>query len=232
MNISDIYKKYQIMPQLQEHQFRVAAVAMLISGDINRGITPDIQQSRTDAEVNIDDVVKACLLHDMGNIIKFDLVVTDRLHPNRFSKDDLAYWQKVKNDYIAKYGNDEHHASIEISREIGVNERIIGLIDCIGFQNGKSNAESSDFGKKICAYSDMRVGPKGIISLEERFTDLRKRYDAKHKLMGGNENLRLEFEEGLRQIEKQIFQKYKIKPEEITEKEIKEKLEELKGFEI
>ena len=221
MNILEIYKKYNIMPRLQEHQLKVAGVAKLICSNLSLSL-PTLGEG---------DVVLACLLHDIGNIIKFDLFIADKFL-GKFTKEDLAYWQRVKVDYIAKYGNDEHHASIEIAKELKVGERIIELIDCIGFQNGKKNAESEDFGKKICAYSDMRVWPKGVCFLEDRLTDLRVRYGEKHKLMGGDENLRLEFESGLREIEKQIFSQSKMKPEDITEELVVQAMDNLKNIEI
>ena len=219
MSILELYEKYRIMPQLAEHQFKVAGVAKLVCDNLEQ-------------DLDRDNIVEACLLHDIGNIIKFDLSVTDKLLPGRFSPEDLAVWQGVKDEFVSKYGKDEHHATIRIIREIGVSQRVVELVDCIGFHNGKSNAESRDWGKEICAYSDMRVGPGGVISLEQRFQDLRVRYDHKHRLMGGNEDLRLEFEAGLRQIEKQLFEKCRIKPEEITEEKVLAKTESLKNFEI
>ncbi len=219
MNIPGIYKKYNIMPQLAEHQLKVAGVAVFIL-------------DHSSLIIERQEIITACLLHDMGNIIKFDLAQAGRLYPGRFSQEELAYWQEARAGQIKKYGPDEHRASMEIAREIGVSARVLELIDCIGFQNGKVNAQSDDFGKKICAYSDMRVGLNGIISLEERFLDLRVRYGRKHMLMGGNENLRLEFEAGLREIEKQIFIKCKIKPEEITESEVLKVIDALNSWEI
>lgn len=207
------------MPQLAEHQLKVAGVAGLICKNLGR-------------PVDSKEVIAACLLHDMGNIIKFDLKFTSELLPGRFTEAELQAWQRVKDDYLEKYGSDEHHATLLIARELGVSDRILELIDCIGFQNGQSNAANQDFGKKICAYSDMRVGPQGVINLEQRFMDLRHRYEYKHRLTGGNETARLEFENGLRQIEKQIFYEAKILPHEITEAAVGTMVEVLKSAKI
>lgn len=219
MNILEIYKKYQIMPQLAEHQLKVAGTAQVICGNF-------------EGKVDRENILAACLLHDLGNIIKFDLSITDKMMPGRFSSEDLAYWQEVKDGCVNKYGQDEHLATLKMLEEMRMSPRIIELVDCVGFQNGQSNAESRDLGKEICAYSDMRVGPKGVVTLEQRFQDLRVRYDHKHRLMGGNESLRLEFEAGLRQIEKQLFEKCKIRPEEITEKRVLAEAGKLKNFEL
>jgi 5'-deoxynucleotidase YfbR-like HD superfamily hydrolase len=48
------------MRNLQLHQLRVAAVGQIICESI-----PDFDET--------EEVVTTCLLHDMGNIIKFDL---------------------------------------------------------------------------------------------------------------------------------------------------------------
>ena len=219
MTIAKVYEKYRIMPQLAEHQFKVAGVAKLLCENLKTA-------------VDCREVVAACLLHDMGNIIKFDLKFTAELLPGRFAPAELKTWQEVKDSYLEKYGPDEHHATLLIGQELGVGERILELIDCIGFQNGQSNAASPDFGKKICAYSDMRVGPLGVISLEQRFADLRDRYEHKHRLMGGNETARLEFENGLREIEAQIFSEAKLLPQEITETAVLAAAETLRTTEI
>ena len=174
------------------------------------------------------NIITACLLHDMGNIIKFDLSFTDKLNPGKFTKNDLTYWQKVKDAYIQKYGPDVHQASILVAKELGVNDRIIELIDCISFLGAPQNAKGAGFGKKIMQYSDDRVGPMGVVSLEERFADLRKRY-IHHKTASSERD---DFENAVREIEKQIFEHCKIRPEDITEEAIKPYIERLKNYKI
>ncbi|MBL8029643.1 MAG: hypothetical protein JNN11_00095 [Candidatus Doudnabacteria bacterium] len=219
MEILEVYKKYKIMPQLADHQFRVAAVASIISGKlVELGVFSGQQKA---------DVVLACLLHDMGNIIKFDFAQTVSLVNTGI---DLDYWQKVKTEYISIYGKDEHSATIQIVKELGVEKRIEELVDCVGFNQAESNLNSGDLGKQICAYADMRVTPRGVASLEERFADLRSRYEAKRLAVGGTENDRLKFEQLLREIEKQIFTTTKTLPEYITEESLAPVVIELKKY--
>jgi hypothetical protein len=237
MDILEIYKKYQIMPQLGEHQLKVAGVADIICEHINP--LPLHQSSDFGAGEAIPphkgegmdkhDVVAACLLHDMGNIVKFDLNQTQDLHPGLFVKpDDRLFWEKAKRQFIKKYGTGSHNVTAKIVKEIGVSPRIFELVDCIGFNLGAENTASDDFGKKICAYSDMRVMPKGICSLEDRMADLRARY----KNHPEDERDRDVFEAALREIEKQIFERCDIKPKDITEASVAERKEKLKSFEI
>jgi hypothetical protein len=202
MHILELYKKYQIMPQLAEHQLLVAAIAEFICGNFSG------------PNIDAKNIVEACLLHDMGNIVKFDFGYTKQHMPElSVGPKSLAYWQKIQQEFIAKYGGNSHEATANILKQLGIGGRIYDLVDCIGFHQGPANAASHDFGKKICAYSDMRVAPTGVVSLEQRFADLRERY-ANHP-EGTTE--RDSFEQALRQTEKQIFKHCNIQPQEITE---------------
>jgi len=212
MTISEIYKQYNIMPQLAQHQFRVAAVAAMICDNFSENI-------------NKQDIVAACLLHDMGNIIKFDLNQSASFLNENI---DLEYWQTIQRDFKAKYGNNEHQAHIQIARELGVSDRVIELISSISFLGAKDNVLSSDFGRKIVHYSDNRVSPLGVISLEGRFQDLRQRYS--HH--GDNREAKDNFENSLRDIEIQIFQQCKIKPEDINDSSVQGYITSLREFEI
>lgn len=216
MNILEIYRKYQIMPQLEEHMLRVAGVADVILENLI--LAPALSERER------GEVVLACLLHDIGNIVKFDFSV----FPETTVEKGLEYWQKIKAETIEKYGADSHTATHNMLKEFGVLERVLELVDSIGFSQAKENMESQDFAKKICAYADMRVLPRGVGSLEERMQDLRVRYK-NHPEGAHNREV---FEQSLREIEKQIFMHCKLRLEEITEEKIKEKIEQLKNWEI
>ncbi len=221
MEILEIYKKYQIMPQLAEHQFKVAAVGFFISDClIEAGVFSEKEKR---------EVVSACLLHDMGNIIKFDFSKTKTFLNLQL---DFNHWEKVKADFIEKYGKDEHVGTIEIIRELGVGPRIVELVDAVGFNQAESNLQSGDLSKQICAYADMRVTPKGVRSLEERFEDLRVRYESKRIEVGGGEEERISFEDNLRKIEKEIFLKAGISPEAVSEESLKPIVLELSKYQI
>lgn len=215
MNIVEIYEKYQIMPQLQEHMFRVAGVAHLLCGNFT-------------LEVDTENVIKAALLHDMGNIVKFDF----SLFPEIVAEKGLEYWENVKKQTAEKYGANTHTVTFNIIKDIGASERILELADSVGFSQAEDNMELKDFGKKICHYADARVGPYGVISLEERLNDLRRRYENRRISLAKNTKEREGFEEALRQIEKQIFAHCKIRPEEITEESIRPFVEKLKNWEM
>ena len=199
------------MPNLQEHMLRVAAVAALICDNFYESLPKD-------------EIITACLLHDMGNIIKFKL----ESFPEFLEPEGLSYWQNVQDEYIKKYGKDEYRAHDEIIKEIGVNKRVVELIQSISFLGAPKIAAGKDFSKKITQYCDGRVDPFGVVSLEQRFSDLRKRY-AHH---GENTPERNAFENALKEIEKQIFAKCSIKPEDINEKTTAPVISALKNFVI
>ena len=211
--ITDIYSEYKIMPQLQMHQIRVTAVAKQICESLS-------------ISIDIDIVIRACLLHDMGNIIKFNLPH----FPEFLEPEGLDYWQTVKDEYISKYGEDEHEATVKIMRELGILDNIIELAGDNRFSYMCRHRDSEDMYLKIIHYADGRVGPHGILSFEERMNDAGKRYKD-HKLSFQDEE-RIKLVECGKDIEKQIFAHSNIKPEDITDESVKEMIEELKNFEI
>src|SRR5438045_2401455 len=108
MNISEIYKKYKITPLLQQHQLRAASVGAYIADHWN------IKQ-----QIDKDGIIQTLLLHDMGNIIKFDFDDSE-LNPS----DEKEYWKAVQKEFVEKYGHDEHIATNMIAKEIGVTAKV------------------------------------------------------------------------------------------------------------
>jgi hypothetical protein len=214
MTIQQVYDHYHLMKNLQIHQYRVAGVAQMICDHFS----PSLER---------ENILLACLLHDMGNIIKFDL----GFFPDTVQPEGLEYWQKVQQEYIDKYGTNEHLATLAICRELGVSERVIELISSISFTNGKENFESPDLSRKICDYADTRVTPFGVVSLEDRLADLEKRYAPKYP----SEEQRLErevFRGFIRKIEEQVFAQCSLQPDDITESEVQKLFADLQKVEL
>ncbi|MGA3150041.1 MAG: HD domain-containing protein [Candidatus Saccharimonadales bacterium] len=211
--ITEIYKRYKIMPSLQEHQLRVAAVAKQICDNFEK-------------PVNQGTIIKACLIHDMGNILKSDLTQ----FPGFLEPEGLEYWEEIKRQTVRKYHTtDSHHLSLGIASELNMPTEVIELVNCITYSNTKSNSTTKNFGKKICAYSDMRVGPYGVIPLEDRIADLHIRYAG---WKNTTSRPRYEADDNLREIEKQIFAHASIRPPDITDESIRSIVEQLRTYEI
>lgn len=165
--------------------------------------------------IDMTSVVAACLLHDMGNIIKFDLT----RFPSFLEPKGLVYWENVQEKYKERYGTQEHIATELILEEIGVTDRVRELVQTIDFYKAEENAGTDDFEKKICDYADNRVDPNGIVSLDERLLDLQKRYGKKYP-GSENEQRRELYGKYLHQIEDQIFAHCNISPESITNESV------------
>lgn len=207
------------MPKnLQLHQLRVAAVAKQLCDEFAKVGKP----------VDTNSVVTACLLHDMGNIIKFDLP----FFPEFLEPEGLEYWQGVKTSFIEKYGNNEHIATEIIARELGVGGIVLSMLELTGFSKVLSVLQDESIEKKICNYADMRVGPFGILSVAERATDGEARHSRKTSVTKNNETDFAKVVEGLFELEKQIFQDLNILPTDINDDSIKPIIEELKTYEI
>lgn len=155
----EIYKEFKIMPNLQLHQLRVAAVGKLVC-------------EHFEGPINTSDVVLACLFHDMGNIVKFRL---DRF-PEFFGPEGLEYWEKVKADVVQRYGQDQHEVSKRMAQEIGLSEYVVEMIGAAGFSQIPAILAGDSTELKLLQYADLRVAPTGVVSLQERLDDFERRY--------------------------------------------------------
>lgn len=199
--IADIYAEYKIMPTLQLHQLRVAAVAKIICNALGDSVDEEA-------------VITTCLLHDMGNIIKFNL----SRFPEFLEPEGLEYWQGVKDDFVQRYGNEEHIATYAIAQEIGISEKAYSYLREIGFSQLDRALKNPALEQKICSYADMRVGPHGVISTRERIADGLKRYaGTSHTIASGRAPF---LAECLQKIEETIFEGIARKPTDITDKEV------------
>ncbi len=202
MNITGIYKKFRIPPNLQEHMIRVYRIICFI------------EKHWIGEEIDWKLVKKIALLHDMGNIIKFNLDA----HPEFLGSEEpnVEYWKKVREEVIKKYGLDEEEATRKMLQEVGVDEKAIQIISDKAFGNSVGVKDSKDWQLKLLYYADLRTLPLGIGTLEERLSDVRGRMP--------KYTSRPDFEDlvsACRDIEKQIQKNLDILTSEITDKTAK-----------
>lgn len=214
MKITQLYDDYQIMPNLREHQLRVAAVASKICE-----LLPSLDDPQS--------VIGACLTHDMGNIVKFDF----NLFPEFTKPEGVAYWSGVQKKYMDKYGSDPHVVTLAILKEAGLSPTIVSLVKGLSFPQVSDSVADFSLPEMICEYSDCRVVPKGIVSLQERLADLEKRYAAKYPTWA-DQKRRQAFAKLLVEIEEQIFSQIEIDPWELTDQSLNDRITELKKFEF
>jgi hypothetical protein len=215
MKISEIYEKYKIMPNLKMHQYRVASVAKIIADNMN-------------IHVDTNAIVKACLIHDMGNIIKFNL----KLFPEFLEPEGYDYWKQVQDDFITNYGKNEHSAHEAIARELEVEEKVIKIIHNFGLSKAVENAAHNDYDIKIAVYSDMRVTPFDIVSLDERLSEGRKRWKKNKGHEIGEKKDFDQLKKGMIRIESQIFDKCKLAPSDINSEKVNAIIDNIKEFEV
>lgn len=210
----DIYEEYRIMPGLQLHQLRVAAVGQFVCDALN-------------APVDTRSVVLACLFHDMGNIIKSDFTQL----PDLIEEKGASYWEGVKAEFVSKYGTSAHAANVLIAKEIPLPENVAALIDGIGFGNIDGTLKGESYEQKICQYADTRVGPYGILSQEQRLSEAYARSQSRGKSYYTQEGY-AHLSAIAHALEAQLFEKSNIQPGDITDSSAEGIIEELKHFQV
>lgn len=209
MTTEELYKKYRVIPNLQDHLYRVAGVGWIIA---------DAYGSR----VNKNDIIKACLLHDIANIIKFDLM----RHPGTLQPQGFEYWNNVRNEMIAKYGDNENEAHYAIARELNIEKRIIDLMKVVGFPNSCEVQKSDDLEKMITAYADRRVDFNGITSVADRDENGRQRYGYEVS------DFSIKMNRCCNEMEEVLFNNISLKPEEINDRSVNVLRSELESYVI
>lgn len=194
MTVLDIYTKLKNPPNLQEHMLRVTKVALFIYDHWNG--TP----------IDKDLLLRVTLLHDVGNIVKFNMQKYPHFLGDEIKRVD--YWIDVQKEVKEKYGTDDHEVTGKMLSELKVNPIIIQTVLDMSYWNAPIIAKSDNWILKILLYSDLRVSPTGIIPIKERLDDVHSRLE-KYK-----ERMDL-YEEGL-EIENQIQQNVSCKLSDIT----------------
>lgn len=214
MKINEIYNKYHIVENLQNHMYRVAAVGSLIVDYLGSNI-----------KLDKDIVIKTLLLHDLGNILKFDF------NSDLLNKEDVENLKKTREEFILKYGDNEHSVTQNIIREIGVSDKILEILENTGSSKVYSVVDSDNWYFKICSYADFRVAPYGVVSIDERFDDVVKRYKGRDHILSDIKNTEHK-RMGCLALEKQIQEKCKIPLLEINNSIIEPIVYKLLEYEI
>ena len=170
-------------------------------------------------KINKDNVVAALLIHDLGNIVKIDFETETTLKIIGEERERLDYWKKVKEEVIAKYGNDDSQVTLKMADELSVNARLRFLLEKNNFIKNDFISECDDWELKICNYADQRTGPFGILSLKERLSEGMKRYEER-KANVNHPKAKL-FYECAFETEKQILENNSLSAEDINDESIK-----------
>ena len=213
MKISEIYKKYNIPPNLIDHMLTVTKVVLFITNHWKGE--------------KIDKIVmeKSALVHDLGNIVKFNF----KKYPEFLGSEmkNRSIWEEKQKEMVAKYGNDDHEATRLILNELKFDDKSIGVVSSKSFGNSVATLNSNNWNLKILLYSDLRVLPWGTGTLEDRFNDIKERMP--------QYNTRPDLEDlfrACREIERQIQNNVDVSLATIDTKSVKERDEDLLNLEI
>lgn len=210
MIISEIYKKYRINKGLQEHMIRAGAIAHMLA---------EHSQLLIDRTV----AVSACLLHDMGNLIKS----TPQDLPELFEPEGVEYWCAVQKEMTVQY-KDVETATMSIVEEINPLRAITHIVANTGLGSMEQIAASGTLEEKVLEYADMRIGLYGIVSMAKRFEDIRARYVPGQHTKEYIDSL----EVAAKKIEAELFAGASINPEDITDESTEKIQAELYHFDI
>lgn len=209
MNSIEIYQKYHLPENLQMHMLRVAACSNLIIDNWNG------------PEIDKEAIIRVCLLHDMGNMVKI---------PESEAKNQG--FLEIRKKYFDIYGTNDHEINLEIGRQEGLTEKEIVILDGKRSRKNEETLQSNSYERKICAYCDQRVAPSGVVGIKERLEDAKIRYKDKPLSVWSNEEKANYLIQCSLDIESQIMEYCKLKPEDINDNTIKVYIEELRTYEI
>ena len=208
MNILKIYNQYHLPENLQMHMLRVAACTNLIL------------DNWTGKPIDRKAITRVSLLHDMGNMVKIPEEGQDR------------EFIVIRRKYFEEYGTNDHEINMVIGKNQGLNNKELEILDGKRSRKNEQTAKSDNYEIKICAYCDQRVAPDGVVSLKERLEDAKIRYKDKPLSVWSNEEKANQLIKWALEIEKQVMECCRLKPEDINNQSIQTYIDRLKEYEI
>ena len=203
-NIHSIYDEYAVPQNVRMHMMRVAAVAEIICDNIN----PKIDSS---------DLVAVSLIHDLGNIVKFDFSHKEKiLLLEKKDRENIEFLKKKQKEFFEKYGENDIVANKLIAEEIGVNKRVLYLLKNKEIEYSETNFWVNDLELMILFYTDLRVAPRGVTSMKKRIEEYAKRNLFEKDPLQAEKSKK--FTIFALDIEKKIFAHLNFKPNYITNK--------------
>lgn len=160
MKVKQIYSDFGIPNNLQRHMLRVASLATIIL------------KYWKDSTINEQAIIDCAALHDIAKPVTFDI---DKQRQFVQSEAEFEQVKHLITTLILKYGKDEHPAAIKIFQEVGCDDATLRLINELEWIYLPRLIDRHDIESLVLIYCDMRIGPRGILFLKERFEDLRNR---------------------------------------------------------
>jgi len=212
----EIYKKYPVPRLLQKHHIRVASVGAYIASHF-----------KNPGKIDKILVIKTLLLHDIGNIVKFNLDKPEYM--SRTEWKNINVWRKKQDLYRKKYES-EHTATLEMVKSLGI-DKVPNHLKHVGVSRLPQVVKSQDYNLKLITYADLRCAPFSIVSINQRFDDIATRYkNTKHSLSKVNQMAKRRNMALL--LEKQLQEVVNIELTDITESDFESYKRKVKSVEI
>lgn len=160
MTIQQVYEKYSTPKNLQEHMLRVAALSKIIC------------DNWTGVEINKLEILKACLLHDIAKPINFDN--TKHLMYG-ITTQEIGGITKLQSFINKEYNGDEGVALLGITTSLGISDGSINILKSMEWKHTMRLLSENNIETLIPVYCDRRIGPNGVLSLQQRLDDLKSR---------------------------------------------------------
>lgn len=163
MTIQDIYNHYTILPSLQQHMLRVGAFTISILNSIRK----------SNISINEQSCISTALLHDLWNIVKFDM----SLYPQLFEPKWLAYWTKRKNETLETYWFPADMATLAMIDSLNLQPWTKQLVNTF-LHNHFHNAlhDWLPLEVLIIHFADMNIWKEGYLHRRQRCKKLWKRH--------------------------------------------------------
>lgn len=216
MTISEIYARYPITPNLARHMLRVGAVTRMI------------MDHWTGPRLQTETILRIALLHDTGNILKFDFDG----HPHLLEEEapNVEHWKNLQHEWATRFIN-EDEMTYAIATECGLSESEVNMMKHMGYALMDRIAQEKPFERRIVKYADMRAAPFGILPLSERLEEGHRRY-LNHPTITIDLSKTQALEQAAFQVERDIMQHCTITPIDITEEAVRPIMETLKSYDI
>jgi hypothetical protein len=197
--INSIYDQYSIPINLRNHMINVAAVAELLCDNCKE-------------LVDKEAIIETALIHDLGNFIKMDFSKKTQYIFDERDIPKIPFFKEKQKEFIAKYGGDTNKANIKIAKEINAPSKVIKILENDLYKLDETKLKNLD--AVIFYYSDLRVSPTQITSMQERTDEYAKRYNILA------DKTRLAYSEKFvvfaKKLEIELFKKMKIAPSDVN----------------
>lgn len=211
-----IYHHYQIPDNLQQHMLQAAAVGKITAG-------------AWQADINLQLIVESLLVHDLGNIVKFDL------EAKNYQLDEhergLQFWRQVQTTFQQRYGLRADRANVKVVKELNFSPEIIKLLEKHDFAAIPLALENDEFELQITLYADLRLTPEGLASMSDRINDLRQRYQSVDPKWRDEKSYQQRRQDCLR-LEQSINSQTTIDVTQLQSKQVDSTAEKLRSFQF